>query len=122
MDVSKVTIKEEVLDEKELREFEARYRDEVDRHPDLSQERVQHVLYVYHLMRKMMNNSDVSAKVSYEIGRPTKASGVVSIVGKKLMFNDPELFVRAIDLATNFDVCPKTDGTVDFCFTFYGLK
>lgn len=122
MDISKVTIKEEVLSEKESKELEARYKEEMGRHPDLSPERLYHILYVYHLMRKMMNNSEVSAKVSYEIGRPTKASGVVSIVGKRLMFDDPELFVRAIDLATNFDVCPKTDGTVDFCFTFYGLK
>lgn len=100
MNTTHLTInKEELLNEKELRELKARYEFETNKHSKLEPERIYNILYAYHLVRKMMNNSNVVGKASYEIADSPRDYSMVSIVGKNLMFNKPELFVRAIELA-----------------------
>jgi hypothetical protein len=45
----------------------------------------------------------------------------VSVTGKDLLFRKTEWFMKEVELASNFEVYPKTDGTVQMNFTFHGL-
>ena len=62
-----------------------------------------------------------NAKVTYALNEPYKSMGSVSIVGKELTFSNPKWFMIAVRLASNFNVYPKTNGTVQMDFTFHGL-
>ena len=61
------------------------------------------------------------AKATYEMNEPFKSMGSVSVNGKLLEFNRPDFFMTAIGLASNFNVYPKTNGTVQMDFTFHGM-
>lgn len=77
------------------------------------------VLYTYKVMCYL--TTGMSAKVSYELNKPYKSMGSVSVVGKDLVFDKTEWFVAAIKLASNFNVYPKANGTIQMDFTFHGL-
>lgn len=81
--------------------------------------RIQHVLYTYKMLKYLAKQT--KAKVSYELYTPYKNMGSVSVVGSNLMFKNTEWFMKAVELSSNFEVYPKTDGTVQMNFTFYGL-
>lgn len=82
--------------------------------------RIQQALYTYKVLKYLMK-SNKEAKVSYELHKPYQSMGSVSVFGKNLVFRKPEWFMKAVELANNFDVYPKTDGTVQMDFTFHGL-
>lgn len=81
--------------------------------------RIQQVLYTYKVLKYLTKGT--KAKVSYELHAPYKSMGSVSIVGSDLLFRNTEWFMKAVELASNFEVYPKTDGTVQMDFTFHGL-
>ena len=74
------------------------------------------VLYTYKVMCYL--TKEMSAKVSYELNKPYKSMGSVSVVGKDLVFDKTEWFVAAIKLASNFNVYPKANGTIQMDFTW----
>ena len=55
------------------------------------------------------------------IGRPCKTAGMFRIVGKNITFKDTESLYKLQKLATNFDVYPKTDGTVRMDIIFHHI-
>lgn len=61
------------------------------------------------------------AKVKYEAFKPYKYMGVITVIGSPIKITNPELFIKAVGLASNFEVYTKTDGTVQMDFTFHGL-
>lgn len=81
--------------------------------------RIQQVLYTYKVVKYLTKGT--AAKVTYTLHEPYRSMGVVSVVGSDLLFRNTEWFVKAIELASNFEVYPKTDGTVQINFTFHGL-
>lgn len=81
--------------------------------------KIKAVLYTYKVMCYLTKG--ISAKVSYELNKPYKSMGSVSVVGKDLVFDKTEWFVAAIKLASNFNVYPKANGTIQMDFTFHGL-
>ena len=81
--------------------------------------RIQQVLYTYKVLKYLTKGT--KAKVSYELHAPYKSMGSVSIVGSDLLFRNTKWFMKAVELASNFEVYPKTDGTVQMDFTFHGL-
>lgn len=81
--------------------------------------RIQQVLYTYKVLKYLTKGT--KAKVFYELHAPYKSMGSVSIVGSDLLFRNTEWFMKAVELASNFEVYPKTDGTVQMDFTFHGL-
>lgn len=81
--------------------------------------KVQAVLYTYKVLRYLTKGTN--AKVTYALNEPYKSMGSVSIVGKELTFSNPKWFMVAVKLASNFNVYPKTNGTVQMDFTFHGL-
>ena len=85
----------------------------------MNPKRVQAVLYTYKILKYLTRGA--KTKVTYELNEPCKSMGSVSIIGKELTFSNPEWFMVAVKLSSNFNVYPKTDGTVQMDFTFHGL-
>lgn len=77
------------------------------------------VLYTFKLLKYLTKGK--KAKITYELHKPYKSMGYVSITGLDLSFDKMEWFLKAVELASNFEVYPKTDGTVQMNFTFHGL-
>ncbi len=82
--------------------------------------KIQQLLYTYKVMKYLVKHMK-GAKVSYELYEPYISMGSVSVSGKNLTFRKPDWFMRAVELSDNFEVYPKTDGTVQMNFTFHGL-
>jgi hypothetical protein len=81
--------------------------------------RVQQVLYTYKLLRYITQGTNT--KVTYELYSPLKSMGSVTVVGKNIVCKHHNWFLKAIEFASNFEVYPKLDGTVEMNFTFNGL-
>lgn len=80
---------------------------------------MQHLLYTYKILKYLTKGT--GTKVTYELHEPYKSMGSVTVCGKNITFAKPEWFMKAVELAANFEVYPKTDGTVEMNFTFHGL-
>ena len=81
--------------------------------------RMQQLLYTYKVMKYLMKGT--SAKVTYKLHEPYQSIGSVSVTGKDIEFKKVSWFLRAAELASNYEVYPKTDGTVCMTFTFHGI-
>lgn len=81
--------------------------------------RMQQLLYTYKVMKYLMKGT--SAKVTYKLHEPYQSMGSVSVTGKDIEFKNVSWFLRAAELASNYEVYPKTDGTVCMTFTFHGI-
>ena len=81
--------------------------------------RMQQILYTYKVMKYLMRGT--SAKVTYKLHEPYQSMGSVSVTGKDIEFKEVSWFLRAAELASNYEVYPKTDGTVCMTFTFHGI-
>lgn len=81
--------------------------------------RMQQILYTYKVMKYLMRGT--SAKVTYKLHEPYQSMGSVSVTGKDIEFKKVSWFLRAAELASNYEVYPKTDGTVCMTFTFHGI-
>ena len=81
--------------------------------------RMQQLLYTYKVMKYLMKGT--SAKVTYKLHEPYQSMGSVSVTGKDIEFKKVSWFLRAAELASNYEVYPKTDGTVCMTFTFHSI-
>ena len=81
--------------------------------------RVKQLLFIYKAMKYMMRGRRV--KVSYKLHEPYQSMGSVSITGADIELKNPAWFSKAVKFASNFEVYPKTDGTVCMTFTFHNL-
>lgn len=94
-------------------------KDENRRTSIINPYRIQMFIYTYKMLKFLCKGT--KSKVTYELHEPYTSMGVVSVTGKELVFRKPEWFVKAVEFASNIDVYPKTDGTVQIDFTFHGL-
>lgn len=85
----------------------------------INPDKIKGVLYTYKVLKYLTKGTE--AKVTYKLNEPYRSMGSVNVVGKNLIFSKPEWFMVAVKLASNFNVYPKTDGTVRMDFTFHGL-
>ena len=81
--------------------------------------RMQQILYTYKVMKYLMKGT--YAKVTYKLHEPYQSMGSVSVTGNDIEFKKISWFLRAAELASNYEVYPKTDGTVCMTFTFHGI-
>ena len=81
--------------------------------------KLKEISFVYKAMKILTKGTNV--KVTYDLHEPLKSIGSVTITGKNIVLRHRKWFDEAIKLASNFDVYPKTDGTVVIDFTFHGL-
>ena len=81
--------------------------------------RVKLVLCLYKALKSVVKGTGV--KVSYKMYEPIKSMGYVIVEGKNISFKDLKVFFEVAKLCDNFDVCPKTDGTVEMNFAVHNL-
>lgn len=81
--------------------------------------RIQQVLYTYKVLKYLTKGTN--AKVSYKLHSPYKSMGCVSVESSDVLFGQTAWFMKAVELASNFEVYPKTNGTIQMNFTFHGL-
>ena len=91
-----------------------------DRPCVINPSKIKQVLYTYKVL-KYLTRGQKGVKVEYKLNSPYKSMGYVSVTGKHPTFRKPEWFMRAAELSGNFEVYPKTNGTVQMNFTFHGL-
>ncbi len=77
------------------------------------------LMVVYKLMKYITSGKRL--RITYEINKPYKTMAFVSIIGKDLKFSHPQWFVMATKIASNVDIFPRVDGTVQIDFTFNGF-
>lgn len=82
-------------------------------------ERVKHVETAYKALRFIAKGKNVD--VTYELNEPYTSMGSVTVVGKEVIITNPVLFAKVASMASNFEVYPKTNGTVQMNFTFHNL-
>lgn len=118
----RIELNTDFLSEEDLKDLAASYHMfEVlaERDERVDCERVYHVLYTYYLLKY---NTD--AKVTYQLD-PDAASiedfGSVTVSAKDINITNTAAFKKAAQLASNFEIYPKTNGKVDMSFGFYGL-
>lgn len=88
--------------------------------PDVDKARICQMLYSYLALRHITKGRNV--KVKYELFEPSKNMGYISVTGRKIDYQNSEVFKTVTALATNFEAYPKTNGTVQLNFTFHKLR
>lgn len=81
--------------------------------------RLEQLLFTYKTAKHMMRGKPV--KVSYKLYEPFQSMGSVSIIGRNIVMQNAEWFAKLMEFASNFEVYPRTDGTVCMTFTFHDL-
>ncbi|MBP5462707.1 MAG: hypothetical protein J6Y20_11390 [Lachnospiraceae bacterium] len=81
--------------------------------------KIQQGAFCYKTLRYMLKGT--GATVAYHLHEPYTSMGCVSVVGKDISFRNPRWLIKMTEYASNVEVYPKTDGTVQMNFTFHGL-
>ena len=82
-------------------------------------ERVKQIESAYKTMRLITEGKNVD--ITYELNAPYTSMGSVSVTGNEVVITNPALFAKVAEMASNFEVYPKTNGTVQMDFTFHNL-
>lgn len=82
--------------------------------------KIRQLSYTYRVLKYLTKGMN-GVKVTYEVHKPYRSMGSVSVAGKHIVLRKPEWFMKAIELSSYFDVFPKEDGTVQMDFTFHDL-
>ena len=77
--------------------------------------------YCFNVLKTLFQGDD-SVKITCTQGKPMRNMTTVTLVGKKIMFNDPRWFLKIGKLVSNFEAYPTTDGVMVLTFTFYDSK
>lgn len=65
--------------------------------------------------------SHKGTKVTVSLHDPSPEMGCVCVNGNRIEVTDTERFAMCMKKSSNFEVTPKTDGTVDVDLGFHGL-
>ena len=71
------------------------------------------------IIKKITKGNGV--KVTYSLHEPFASMGSITVIGKEIKITYPKLFALAIRVSSNFEIYPKTDGTVQMNFTFHDI-
>lgn len=82
--------------------------------------RVKEVRYVSKLIKKAVENNGAKVVCDIDIKAPLSI-GYVSITGRNIRFSKPQYFEAAAKIASNVEIYPKTDGTIQVNFTFHNV-
>lgn len=127
MSISSVDFDREFISEEEINEMLDSLTNLIGEQADIDDNKssvvnptkIQALLYTYKILKYLTRGKP--AKVTYELHKPYKSMGSVSITGKNLMFDNSKWFNAAVKLASNFNAYTKTNGSVQIDFTFHGL-
>ncbi len=82
--------------------------------------RLKEVRYVSELIKKAVEKNGAKVICDIDIKAPLSI-GYVSITGKNIRFSKPQYFEAAAKIASNVEIYPKTDGTIQVNFTFHNV-
>ena len=85
----------------------------------INEERLKEMEVAYKIIKYLFDKSN--SKVGYKLHQPFQSMGSINITSKNIKLSRPELFIRACDLASNVDIFPKTNGTIEIDLTFHNL-
>ena len=71
------------------------------------------------VLEQLMKGSD--ARIQYVPHDGLASVGVIRVTSKGFTVRDPALFVMATSFASNYEIYPRTDGSIMFALTFYGM-
>lgn len=81
--------------------------------------KVYQIKFVYEAMKYLTRGTD--AKVTYDLHKPFKSMGNVSVESKTLTIRDSVWFNRAARFASNMEIYPLVNGKFRLTFTFHRL-
>ena len=94
--------------------------DVVETYPaKINVDKLDDVKFVYIALKCLTNHSD--AKVKVKLFDPFQTVGSISVIGKTLKCDNPELFAQAFQRSSNFEIDALTNGNVEAIFGFNGL-
>lgn len=79
-------------------------------------DQIKNVISTYEMFSDLFKDSDIS--VSYEICKPFKNNGCITLRGKNISFDSYEEFGKAMEVASSFDIWCQLDGMVNIDFGF----
>lgn len=85
----------------------------------VASDRVKEVKMAHKVLKLITKGKNVD--IQCELNAPYMSMGAVSITGKEIVITNPTLFTKISEIASNFEVYPKTNGTVQMNFTFHNL-
>lgn len=77
------------------------------------------IKFTYAVMKYLTKNT--GARVTYELHKPFKSMGNVSVEGAKWTVTNSVWFSRAAKYASNMEIYPLVNGRFRLTFTFHGL-
>lgn len=85
----------------------------------ISPKRLEQMQFVHAVLKYITRFT--KAKITYELYKPFKTMGSISVEGAILDFNEPEWFARAAEFADSTNIYPITSDKIRIDFTFHGL-
>lgn len=86
----------------------------------LSTIRFEQMKFCHAVLRYLIQGKS-GLKLTYELNKPFKTMGYISLEGEVLEFTKAEWFARAAEFASNMEVYPLAKNKVRLTFTFHGL-
>lgn len=86
----------------------------------LNEERLYDMYYCDYILRHFVR-SEGDVKIDSTIGKFFPGAGTIEVNGKDLKFDIPAAFVSVMRKASNMEVTPLSDGSVEIDFMFYGM-
>ncbi len=86
---------------------------------EVNPEKVNVVETIYNTMTHIISGENI--QIEYEYGELSPDFGSISITGSRIVVDNPALFVKAVEIASNYDMYPKTDGKVVIDIGVYGI-
>ncbi len=71
------------------------------------------------ILRQVVQGKEV--EINESLHDPLPSMGCVSVIGREIVIEDTERFLEAAGLASNLDIFPRADGSLEMDFTFHGL-
>ena len=81
--------------------------------------RLYQIQFTYAVMKYLTKNT--GARVTYELHKPFRSMGNVSVEGVKWTVTNSMWFSRAAKYASNMEIYPLANGRFRLTFTFHGL-
>lgn len=86
----------------------------------LSPIRLQQMEFSHAVLKRLTDDLD-DVSLTYELHKPFKTMGYITIEGKNITFADSEWFSRAAEFASNMEIYPLEANKVRLTLTFHGL-
>lgn len=81
-------------------------------------QRVKEMMVCHRELRRQLHG----ATIACVLDEMSPGCGVIRVESSGFRVRNTERFMKAISLASNYEIYPKTNGKIMFALTFYGLR